>query len=237
MKHIGFSSGALALGNFDAALEILRDFEVDSVELSALRAREVEVLISALPRLDLRRYSYVSFHAPSAFVESEEDLLAQYLYSRVPDSWPIVLHPDAIYDFSIWRRFGKRLAIENMDRRKPIGRTVAELAKIFDLLPDARFCFDIGHARQCDASMTEAYFMLKTFGSRIVQVHVSEVNSASQHERVSYAAKLAFQEVVPLLPPQAPLILESRAKPNEIAEELRTVKELFESADLVAAVA
>lgn len=237
MRHIGFSTGALALGNFDAALETLSDFEVDSIELSALRAREVQILLSALPRLDLSRYSYVSFHAPSAFVESEEELLAEHLFSRVPDSWPIILHPDAIYDFSIWKRFGKRLAIENMDRRKLIGRTVSELTKIFDLLPEARLCFDIGHARQCDASMTEAYFMLKTFGPRLVQVHVSEVNSASQHERVSYAAKLAFQEIAPFVPPQAPLILESRAKADEIADEIRVVRDLFESADFAAAVA
>jgi sugar phosphate isomerase/epimerase len=237
MRHIGFSTGALALSNFDAALKILSDFEVDSIELSALRAREVEALLSALPRLNLSRYAYISFHAPSAFVEREEELLADHLFTRLPESWPIVLHPDAICNFSVWRCFGNRIAIENMDRRKPIGRTVIELARIFDLLPEARLCFDIGHARQCDASMTEAYLMLKTFRSRIVQVHVSEVNSASQHERISYGAKLAFREIAPLLPTQAPLILESRAKPNEIAEELRTVRTLFESADVAAAVA
>lgn len=237
MKHIGFSTGALALGDFDAALEILGDFAMDSIELSALRPREVQVLISALDRLELERYSYISFHAPSAIVRSEEELLAEYLFSRVPHSWPIILHPDTIGDFSVWRVFGERIAIENMDRRKPMGRTVGELSEVFDLLPEARFCFDIGHARQCDASMTEAYLMLKAFGSKLVQVHVSEVNSASQHERISYAAKLAFQEIVPLLPRQAPLILESRAKPNEIADELMLVRSLFESADFQVAVA
>ena len=237
MRHIGFSTGALALGDFAAALNTLRAFDLDSIELSALRAGEVETLLSALPRLDLKRYSYISFHAPSSFRASEEALLAEHLFSRVPVSWPIVLHPDAISDFSYWRPFRGRLAIENMDRRKHIGRTTLELSQIFGELPEATLCFDIGHARQCDASMTEAYFMLKNFGSRIVQVHVSEVNSASQHERVSYAAKLAFQELAPLFPSQAPLILESRAKPNEIADELRTVRDLFETADFAAAVA
>jgi hypothetical protein len=234
MRHIGFSTGALALGDFDAALNMLRDFKVDSVELSALRAREVQTLLSALPRLDLSRYTYVSFHAPSSFHPGEERLLAEYLFSRVPKSWPIVLHPDAVYNFSYWKPFGSRIAIENMDRRKRIGRTVRELADIFEQLPDAKLCFDIGHARQCDASMTEAYLILKAFGPKIAQVHVSEVNSASQHERISFAAKLAFQEIAPMLPTQAPLILESRAKASEIADELKTVGELFEAAECAA---
>lgn len=234
MRHIGFSTGALALGDFDRALKILRAFDVDSVELSALRAREVETLLDALPNLDLRRYSYVSFHAPSSFLQSEEPLLAEHLFSRVPKSWPIVLHPDAIYDFAHWRCFRNRIAIENMDRRKRVGRTVRELAEIFEELPEASLCFDIGHARQCDASMTEAYLIIKEFGPKIVQVHVSEVNSASQHERISFAAKIAFQEIASFLPVQAPLILESRATENEIADELRTVSDLFEAAECAA---
>src|SRR4051794_1997340 len=69
--------------------------------------------------------------------------------------YPVVVHPDVIFDRPRWRVLGEALFIENMDKRKPVGRTVEELQEFFRDLPAARFCFDIGHARQVDPSMTE----------------------------------------------------------------------------------
>src|SRR5208283_5048313 len=60
MRRIGFSSGAISFGDFTGALEILKGSTFSCVELSALRLQELEPLISALPNLDLSRYSYVS---------------------------------------------------------------------------------------------------------------------------------------------------------------------------------
>ena len=34
-----------------------------------------------------------------------------------------------------------------MDKRKAVGRNVEELQKFFWVLPEARFCLDVGHAR------------------------------------------------------------------------------------------
>ena len=101
------------------------------------------------------------------------------------------------------------MAIENMDRRKSTGRTAQELRSNFGLLPDARFCFDIGHARQCDTSMTESYRILEAYSSRLTQLHVSEVNSASQHDPITYATKLGFQSIANLIPGHIPLIIEA----------------------------
>jgi hypothetical protein len=196
--------------------------------LSALRLPELEPLISALPKLDLSQYSYVSLHAPSIFSRAEEPWLAEKLYTGVPKSWPIILHPDTIFDFSHWSRFGGRLAIENMDRRKPIGRTVQELREIFNRLPEASLCFDVGHARQCDASMTESFLILSTFAERLVQVHISEVNSASQHDSISYGAKLAFQQVARMIPQAVPIIIESRVSASEISAEAARAIEALE---------
>ncbi len=79
---------------------------------------------------------------------------------------------------------------------------------VFELLPEATFCFDIGHARQFDSTMTEAYLLLKAFQDRLRQVHVSEVNTNSKHDVMSYASILVFREVAHLIPPDVPLILE-----------------------------
>jgi hypothetical protein len=224
MRLIGFSTGALARSDFNLALRELSNKTVDSIELSALRFHELRPLLESLSELHLTRYRYVSIHAPSLFQADEELEAIELLQHFVPSDWPIVLHPDAICHHSRWRVFGKRIAIENMDRRKPVGRTADELRRIFDLLPDARLCFDIGHARQFDTTMTEAYRILKQFVSRLCQVHVSEVNSASQHDRLSYSATLAFEQVAHLIPDRIPLIIESRVTNKEIEPEIESAR-------------
>ncbi len=224
MTPIGFSTGALALANFDLALAELERKPVDSVELSALRFPELRPLLESIPRLHLHRYRYVSLHAPSQFKGDEEQETIDALLRLAPPNWPIVIHPDTISSFAHWRIFGRRIAIENMDRRKPMGRTADELKHIFEELPEATLCFDIGHARQFDTTMTEAYRILQLFADRLCQVHVSEVNSASQHDRLSFSAVLAFEQVANLIPRQIPLIIESRVTEQEIDAEIDSVR-------------
>jgi hypothetical protein len=224
VRPIGFSTGALARSDFRLALSELERERVNSIELSALRFFELRPLLESLSTLALNKYTYISLHAPSRFNEGEELEAAELLKRFAPEAWPIVLHPDVIQHFSIWRAFGNRVAIENMDRRKPGGRTANELKDIFDELPDARLCFDIGHARQFDTTMTEAYQILRLFGNRLCQVHISEVNSASQHDRLSFAAILAFEQVANLIPESIPLIVESRVTPPDIEIEIQNAQ-------------
>jgi len=219
MRSVGFSSGAIAYGDFMGALATLRDGKFPCLELSALRISELAPLIDALPHMDLSAYSYISFHAPSSFSSDEEAWVADKLFSGVPAQWPIVIHPDTIFDFTRWTRFGRRLAIENMDRRKPIGRTACELSVVYEKLPDASLCFDVGHARQCDPSMTEAFLILSRFRDKLVEIHISEVNSASQHDAISHGAKIAFQQIARMIPEWIPVIIESRVTPAQIVTE------------------
>jgi hypothetical protein len=220
MRSIGFSTGALALSDFRLALEELQGQPVDSVELSALRYPELRPLLHALETLPLASYKYKSIHAPSSFDGEQEAEIVDLLRRYVPRGWPIILHPDTVHDFSAWKDFGKQLAVENMDRRKPIGRTLEELNPIFEKLPDAMFCFDIGHVRQCDTTMTEAYRILRAHSGRLCQVHVSEVNTASRHDPLSFAAIRAFSEVADLIPDHVPLILEARVTRDQIKTEI-----------------
>lgn len=233
MRNIGFSTGALAKGDFKEALRMVAPFSLPCLELSALRVGEVLPLLEALKGLNLTAYSYISFHAPSRFEREKEVWLADLLHDTVPETWPIVMHPDAIFDFACWRQFGRRLAIENMDRRKPCGRSVAELKKVFVQLPKASLCFDIGHVRQYDSSMTEGFLVLSAFAERLVQVHVSEVNSESQHDPISYGAKLAFRQISALIPEEVPIIIESRVEESEISNEIENARDALAFAGFI----
>jgi len=209
MAFTGFSTGALALGDFNTALDLLRGTPTTAVELSALRLAELPALINALPRLDLEQFRYVSMHAPSRFSAEEEDNVIELLQC-VPEGWPIIVHPDTIYDPSKWNRFGDQLAIENMDRRKLDGRSSEELKRWFEKLPDAKLCFDLAHAHQCDRTMTEAFRILVRFRDRICQLHISELDSTGHHFSLSSGSIRAFLEIASLVPADSPAILESR---------------------------
>jgi len=188
------------------------------VELSALRECEVDALTNALPELNLEGFDHVAVHAPSDM--SDERHVIMRLRAASERGSPIIVHPDAIQDVARWREFGPLLCLENMDKRKHTGRDRDELAPWFEQLPEASFCLDLGHARQCDASMTEAYLLLRVHGHRLKQVHLSEVSTRSKHCGLSRAAVLAYQEVARLIPETIPIILESVVSESAVEQEL-----------------
>jgi hypothetical protein len=236
MRPIGFSTGAVAYADFRSALEVLMQTSTDAVELSALRPQELGPLVDAVASLPLERFRHISVHLPSNFPARLEEEFREQV-QRLPCDWPLVIHPDVIRDFNLWRQLGERVCVENMDKRKPMGQTRNDLLEIFEKLPDAGFCFDIGHAHQIDPTMCEAIMILEEFTGKLKELHVSEVNSESKHDPISLEAQRSFDIIARLIPENVPAILESRvATPGEslgdevrrrIEHEVRLVESLF----------
>jgi len=203
---------------------MLKEHSVQAVELSAIREQELIPLLRTLDDLDLSQFCYVSIHAPSSFSAQVETSIFRELYEIRHRRWPIIVHPDTLRDFSLWKQLGDLLCIENMDKRKLGGRTVGELELLFEEFPEASFCFDIGHARQVDTSMIGAYRMLKRFSSRLRQVHISEVNTQNKHDRLSFVSIRGFQEVTGLIPSSVPIIIESMVTEDQIGAEICRVQ-------------
>ncbi len=224
MRLIGFSTGALTRDDFRAALRILGQRNVYAVELSALRQHELIPLIEELDNLDLRQFRYKAFHAPSVMDRDFESVAISALDQVALRQWPIIVHPDAMFNPSKWAHFGDLLCIENMDKRKPVGQTVSHLIEIFKVLPRASLCFDIGHARQVDPTMSEAAAILQYCKGRLRQLHISEVNSQSKHDPLSFESVLAFRRVAHLVPESVPVIIESRVGEDEVEEEIENVR-------------
>lgn len=222
MHTIGYSTGALAGSDVHAALRMLAFRGTGAVELSALRAHELRPLLQAIPDLDLTGFEHVSVHAPSAFTAREEPGIASALLPVAERGWRVILHPDTIHDPRCWAPFGDRVCLENMDVRKPVGRTVRELRPVFRRLPRASFCFDVAHAAQLDPSMREAARLLDAFGDRLAEVHVSELDARSRHVRLSAGGVRACQQVAGLIPPHVPAIIEAPVAPHQIGAELES---------------
>ena len=207
---VGFSTGALERGDYRTALRWLRKNRIQNVELSALRLEELDPLIEDLDSLSLQSFTYVSFHAPSDFPEREEARVVDLLGKVFNRGWNIIAHPDMIRKPHLWRRFGSRLLLENMDRRKSDGRTAGELARWFAELPQARFCLDLAHARQLDTTLVLLAEMIKNFRARIAEIHISDLDSYCSHQPMSAISVNDYRSIATKVFQRLPIIIESR---------------------------
>ena len=226
MRPIGFSTGALAKGEFARGLALQQEHGCAAVELSALRDHELEPLVAAVETLDLTSFRYVSVHAPSKLRSLPEQRVFELL-ERLPTTWPIIVHPELLRSPDLWRSLGSRLCLENMDNRKSGGRTAAEMSELFVHFPAASFCLDVGHARQIDPTMAVALTMLFEFGNRLTQVHVSDVGPQGEHMPVRKLASWAYARVARHIPPNVPLIIESVVDAADIWSEVDAVAHAF----------
>lgn len=224
MMKIGFSTGALALSDFQRGLALNRAAGMNAVELSALRETEVAGVLAALDELPLAGLDYVSFHAPSSLHHNSDRVLVDQLKPILDRGWPVVIHPDIISDFDVWADLGGVILLENMDQRKPVGRNTRELRNLFARLPEARLCFDIAHARQVDPTMSVAVEILTEFADRLAELHISEVDSASRHVGISLSAMKSYQRISSLIPHGTPVIIESMIGEDEISGEVEAVR-------------
>ena len=233
MRLIGCSTGAIALGDFSSGLATLRDQKIPVVEVSLLREGElmpfVYFLESDSNSILMESFSFVSIHAPKSFRDISEEEAVDLLTPMFERNWPIVVHADSITRFDCWAKFKNLLCIENMGSGKETGRTAQELANVFHELPEASFCFDVGHARQIDRTMTRAEEMMQVFGNRVRILHVSDVSVTGKHQPLSRMAMMSYGNVARMLPKDVPVIIESPVRPEQIANEVHRVQQSFGS--------
>ena len=71
--------------------------------------------------------------------------------------------------------------------------------------------------------------MLRAFGSRLRQLHVSDVGAQSTHHPLTVSAITAFRKVSHLIPEEVPIILEAPVSEGEIETEIAHAREAFPS--------
>lgn len=223
----GFSTGALAKGEFRQALEMLEPHDLDAIEVSALRLSELEHTVGELPSLDLARYRHVSLHVPSKYRADEESGIVAAVERVIDRVHGVVLHAEAVIDASLWQKFASKVWVENADLRKHTGRTCEEMRAVMARLPEARVCFDMAHAYQIDFSLVESRRILREFDGRIAQIHLSQLDHACKHEALTYGIVERFRLLAPMLR-GVPVILECCVPSNKIASQVRLAQACFE---------
>jgi hypothetical protein len=207
---LGASTGYMehARDEWEALAEEALETSTFAVELAALSEDELPGLERYLAGGPDLPFAYLSVHAPVKHRTMSEAELVERLGHLAPVVDAIVVHPDTIEDVERYRALGSCLVLENMDARKPLGRTVEELEPFFAALPDAGLCFDVAHAWSIDRSMREGERILDAFAGRLRHLHVSSVDADCRHAPLTAEHEARF---LPLLRrcPDVPWILEA----------------------------
>ncbi len=209
MHPIGFTTGSFYKVGVVRGLEILEDSPFVTVEIS-LR-KNFSTLIDYIVEKDFSKYDNIFFHIPKLKEVGEnvtEEEMIKMVLPFKDRGWNIVLHPDEIVDFSLWEEFGSQLCVENMESRKGFGRTVEEMEIVFEKLPNASMCFDIGHAKQMDATMELGRNLCSKFYDRIKTIHFSDVTPNCKHAVVTDSILELFSPIIAMTPKDCFIILE-----------------------------
>jgi hypothetical protein len=180
---VGASTGYLGAerGDWERLVDLACDVSPFVAELAALSEPELPSLVDYLGTEEWLPFHYVSVHAPSKDRRMPEQELVALLAALPCDVDAIVVHPDVMEDPDRYRVLGRRLVLENMDTRKPAGRTAAELAPYFARLPEAGLCLDVAHAADVDPTLAEAERLLDAYACRLRHLHVSSLDARGHH--------------------------------------------------------
>jgi hypothetical protein len=191
---VGASTGYLHAdrGDWERLVEQACEVSPFAAELAALSESELPGLVEHLSGEDWLPFHYVSVHAPSKGRVMPEPELVALLAGLPCEVDAIVVHPDVIEEPARYRRLGRRLVLENMDARKPAGRTADELAPLFAQLPEAGLCLDVAHALDVDPSLRAGHVLLDRFAARLRHLHVSSLDGAGHHVPLRAADKAVF---------------------------------------------
>jgi Xylose isomerase-like TIM barrel len=168
-------------GDWEAQVAAAWEVSPFAIELSALSEAELPSLAMYLGSSPSLPFRYISIHGPSKHREMDEEHLVRKLGDIACYADGVVMHPDTIDHLGTFRPLGSKLLLENMDSRKPDGRTPEELDQAFAELPEAGLCFDIAHAWSIDPSMEVANDLLDSFGDRLRHVHLSSLSKDLHH--------------------------------------------------------
>lgn len=195
---IGCSTGFMAdlRNDWDRLVDRAAAVSSMAVELSAVSASELPGLLEYLAAAPRLPFLFVSVHAPSKGLSGDERANVEAL-RRMP-AWVdgIVVHPDTISDPALYQPLGRRLVLENMDRRKKSGHVADDLGALFAELPEARLCFDVAHAKDVDSTMGAGSEMLRRFSSRLSHVHVSSLDESQHHVSLTAEDEALFEPVL-----------------------------------------
>lgn len=230
---IGFSTGAFyktVIGKFsNQAFSLLRKCDTNAIELSCLDVNDLSDLGSIRPNT-VSSFKFKSLHAPALeFAYKDEDDTHQVLehikslHHRFSFDC-IIFHPDRIENWDVFKKYSALpIAIENMNSKKPAGKTVQQMRNILQK-GDFKMLLDLQHCYSNDPTLQLAQDMYEEFKSIIVELHLSgQTNIPGQHTPLYKTKQIQIIKAIP--DRNIPLIIESPVeKSDEILQEYEYIR-------------
>jgi sugar phosphate isomerase/epimerase len=236
MVLLGFSTSDIIHSklSLEEKVNLYHSFGASAIELGFSGLNEIQDfnLSQELKRL-LSSFSFVSIHAPSGgflYGSNSETKATISFLKKICRQCPIkaiALHPDTIDDFPLLNQSGLPFVLENMDKNKRFGTSLADFEKLKRKCSFG-YVLDIEHAYENDPSMHLAGEFIKLMGNRIRYFHVSGMTEKCNHSLVYLSENK--KEIMGLLNqnPNVPRILEGILAGNieeKIACELDFIRD------------
>lgn len=227
---IGFSTGALYKHQkTKLALRTIRQTGCLCVELGFVALKEWKWLDDVTIE-DLKHFSYVSFHAPahdySPSIETSTIIKKiLFIHECVRRLDLVVVHPDLIRDFSALAASNLPIAIENMDRKKSMGRNPNDIFLILEQYPEWKMVLDLNHVYTNDQSMKLAESFIEKFGNKIAEIHLS--GFIKSHDPLFETRQAKIIESAKGI--SVPIIVESLLSPENLEREKKYILKILKN--------
>jgi len=215
-KKIGFSTGCL-YKNMNPiskrAVEMIVSTGCNIIELGAGEKSRIYEL-SSIDKSDLSQFEYVSLHAPDDLIYDNNEETLEIL-KKISENHArlnfdcVVIHPDAVADWSVFDVFDLPIAFENVDEWKDFGKSAQDIKKVFGFGDYGMIC-DLTHAHTIDSSTKLARDLQKEFTERICHIHLSGYHCFGGDSQKHYPLYLTKQrELLDAVILDRPIVIES----------------------------
>ena len=141
----------------------------------------------------------------------------------------LVVHPDRVEDWNVFKKYKLPICLENMDARKKTARTAAGMKPFFQG-NEYGMVFDVNHAFTNDPTMLSAKDFCESFGHLIKEVHLSGFieleETANRHAPIFETQQEPILQAIKDL--AVPIILEGVCKtPEQFKKEFAFVVEYY----------
>jgi len=225
---VGFSTGAVrkAVSGLVSLSPKAMDFFLgisSTIEVNCIGAVRDNILplLDEIKLSNMKGVKDASIHSPCSDVIYDDNDASRFILNKMQEASDrlkarcVVFHPDLVKNWDIFKSYTFPMAVENMEHRKKSGKTVDDLKRVFDIVPDAKFVLDVTHCMSLDPTLKLAESFLENFGDRLIEVHLS--GYTTYHDLLYQTHQTQMIEIVRHL--GVPVILESRCGSLEDAKK------------------
>ncbi len=202
-------------------IQYIEKLKVDGIEIGLSKREDLFGLsFNKEQKKYLKELKYVSIHLPVGAVKDcfDKEVIKSMdkvigLYNEI-NAQCIVIHPDALPSAEIFEKYKDkaRWLTENLDKFSGYG--IKELMVVFEKYPYLGLCLDVCHCLTWGSD--NANELVREFGDRIFQIHMSNFDGEKQHTQVKGASGEFLKHLESIRKFNVPIVIEEDFDTDEI---------------------